>query len=161
MKNASMLPGLSLVDSAMLLCLCIASISPAYATSTDSNSLVGEDVAIKAEQSPPSIRMRAVRLVGKHKGYSVDVRYPQFAGGTRVAIRKINREIKLVVDRNISALPAPKGMDNYKYSCDFTKSLVTTRLVSLNFRFSSYLGGASDEEQEVALTPRFFRNSSY
>jgi hypothetical protein len=100
--------------------------------------------------------MRAVRLKGKHKGYSVDVRYPQFAGGSRAAIRKINREIKLVVDRNIAALPAPRGTDNYVYSCDFTKCLITSRLVSLNFVFSSYLGGAADEEQEVPLNAQIF-----
>jgi len=156
MRNPNKLLGLVLVNSAISLSVCIASALPTCATSIDSNSLVDGKVPIKAEQSPPSIRMRAVRLVGKHKGYKVDVRYPQFAGGSPGAVRKINREIKLVVDRNISAVPAPRGMYNYMYSCDFTKRLVTPRLVSLNFRFSSYLGGATDEEQEVPLNAQIY-----
>jgi hypothetical protein len=155
-RNPNIPIGLVLVNSAIALSLSTVAISSAHATSSESNSLIGAKAPTQVEQNPPAIRMRVVRLVGKHKGYSVDVRYPQFAGGSRAAIRKINREIKLVVDRNISANPAPNGMDNYQYSCDFTKSSVTSRLVSLNFRFSSYLGGAGDEEAEVPLNARIF-----
>lgn len=106
--------------------------------------------------SPPPVRMRMVRLIGKHKGYTVDVRYPQFSGGVRGVIGKLNKDIKLVVDRNIAAVPAPSGQERYEDSCYITKSLVTPRMVSLNFEFSNYYGGAHDGKTELPLNFQIF-----
>jgi hypothetical protein len=104
--------------------------------------------------TPPLCKMHVVRRIGQHKGYSVDVRYPQFTGGSRPAIRKLNRTVKRIVDMNIEALPADAG--NYAYECDFTKSLVTSRFISLNFEFSGDFRGNNEKLVEVPLNAQIY-----
>jgi len=113
--------------------------------------------SLEVPERLPLIKMKIVRRRGEHKGYSVHVRYPQFSGGSRSAIRKLNKEIKLVVDRNIPALSAPPGaQQSNQYRCDFTKSLITPRFVSLNFEFSSYVGGAHDKKEDASLNAQVY-----
>jgi hypothetical protein len=140
----------------MSLFIALAPLSVAQEAQESSVKSNVSDVAspLSVPESSP-IEMRIVRLRGKHKGYTVDVRYPQFRGGSRAAIRKLNREVKLVVDRNIAALPGTPD-NNFTYSCQFTKCLVTPRLVSLNFEFSSYVGGAHDGKTEVPLNAQIY-----
>jgi len=139
---------------------CLFSAIPQIASAQESPENLNSSDKAKSLEVPerlPLIKMKVVRRRGEHKGYSVHVRYPQFSGGSRSAIRKLNEEVKLVVDRNIPASPAPLGASrSYEYSSDFTKSFATPRVVSLNFEFSDYLGGVHDQKRVASLNAQVY-----
>jgi hypothetical protein len=133
-----------------------ATISLTHNSALYGRTVVRSESAVKAEKNLLLCEMHVVRRVGKHPGYSVDVRYPQFTGGFRPVVYKLNRAIKHIVDMNIAALPAPEGNSAYKYKCDFSTSLLTPRMVSLNFEFSSDLRGTGDKLVEVPLNAEIY-----
>jgi len=100
----------------------------------------------------PPLKLRAVRLIGRHKGYIVDVRYPQFRGGKKSETDKLNKQIRLYVDRCISNAAAPKGQPAYTHDCNFYDVFFTDEFVSLNLDFSDYLGGAGDARFATCLS---------
>ncbi|MBX9720499.1 MAG: hypothetical protein K2X81_03800 [Candidatus Obscuribacterales bacterium] len=116
--------------------------------------------SITKPQTPAPIIMSVVKLSGSHKGYTVVVRYPQFKGGLHNTMRKLNREVKLVVDRNIGAKPASVGSTEDEvvntYSCNFSKSMVTPRFISLNFVFDNYEGGITSWKAEASLNAQIY-----
>jgi hypothetical protein len=138
--------GTALVMTALYICL-----------SADAQNLAAHASELEPSvelSTPPLCKMHVVRRIGQHKGYSVDVRYPQFTGGSLPAICKLNRAVKRIVDMNIEALPADAG--NYAYQCDFTKSLVTPRFISLNFEFSGDFRGNNKKLVQVPLNAQIY-----
>jgi hypothetical protein len=100
-------------------------------------------------QDVPRLKMHVVRRIGKHKGYSVDVRYPRFVGGSPAEVRRLNREIKRIIGMHIPTAPLPE--DCFGYRCDFQACLVTPKFVSLAFNFDNDTGGISGDTFEVHL----------
>jgi len=98
-------------------------------------------------------------MIGKHKGYIVDVSFPQFRGGVKGETGKLNKLTKLYVDRCISNEAAPKDQPPYRHSCDVGDIFVSDKLVSFNLQFSDYLNGAGDTGFDtcvnVELKPSF------
>jgi hypothetical protein len=105
-------------------------------------------------QSPPEMKMHIVRRIGKHSGYSVDVRYPYFIGGRPDAVRKLNRLVKRTIDMNIPN--APLEEDCFGYRCNFEACLVTPKFISLRFDFDNDTGGASGDTFEVPLNVQLY-----
>ncbi len=145
--------------------LCLFSFVGAFALGTcaqesSAKQTTLSECAVTKPHTPPPIKMRVVKLSGRHKGYTVVVRYPQFKGGSRNTMRKLNREVKLVVDRNVGAAPSSIGSAEeqvvYTYSCNFSKSMVTPRVVSLNFVFDNYEGGITSWKAEVPLNAQIY-----
>jgi hypothetical protein len=115
-------------------------------------------VANSSDEEPstkaPLVRMHVVRRIGRHKGYSVDVRYPHFTGGSTDGTCKLNQAVKRTVDMNIPALPVP--VDCFGDRCDFQACLVTPKFVSLHFHFDNDTGGAQGETADVMLNAQIY-----
>jgi len=99
---------------------------------------------------------RTVVRRGQHKGCEIEVRYPQFKKYSQAALRKLNHEIKHIVDINISMTAAPVGESDYLYSCDYKIQSLTRDLVSLKFNFTSDIGGAHPGSVAVPLNAQIY-----
>ncbi len=146
---------------------CVA-IAPAHGTTSpiqDNESWTPVDLAVpltsihpalevgakrSSNQPSPRLKMFVVHRKGSHKGYSVEVRYPQFTGVPNSLISKLNKKIQQLVDINVPARRGIGGREN-QYSCDFSSCLMTPELFSLQFVFYNYECGAHGATSYVPL----------
>lgn len=78
----------------------------------------------------------------QHRGYIVDVTYPQFKGDYELPVEQLNRKAKAVVNANIPNKPGDFNGINYEYTCSFENQFVSPDLVSSRFEFYKDNGGA-------------------
>ena len=112
--------------------------------------------ALKKSQS---MRVARVRRTGAHKGYTVDVSYPRFVG-RNPALHDLNKAIVNIVDKNI---PTEPGADGHlsTYHCDYKLVHARHSLVSIDFTFHKYVGGAHDSEYHETLNYQLSKSAMY
>ncbi len=133
------MPRLSVLAIAATLLLC--------AVSTDSAQ---SKRILDSSTHETRLAYKTVKLHGVHKFYSVSLEYPRFTGYSANINATLNRAIRHTINRNI---PAEQGTKDYPngFSCTYHTALITPELVSIDFEFCDYWGGARELTRHVAL----------
>lgn len=129
-------------------------VAPVAASVTAGAGIAADTATSVAPVEKPRLRMRVVRRFGKHDGYVVRVRYPQFSGTPTDLVLQLNRDIRRHVDMNVPA--TGNEYTEFRYSCDFETFLVTPDAVSILFIFEDNFQGAHPVTRTAAFNRQLY-----
>lgn len=91
------------------------------------------------------LRYRRCVQSSNKNGVQITVAYPVFAGGPEHLSTTLNQRIRQVVNRNIFIRPCPNCSKDAprQYDCDYHVRMLNDKLLSLDFEFRNFVGGAS------------------